>query len=116
MNQQTFIEFLEDLVEDEPRKIFLIVDNLRVHKSMLVTQWVQAHEDRIKVFFLPPYSPELNSDEYVNRALKTDIRSRAPTAVEGLKKRTLKFMSKMARSTRRILKIFENEHVRYAAA
>ena len=116
MNQQTFIEFLEDLIKDEPRKIFLIVDNLRVHKSRLVTQWAQAHKDRIELFFLPPYSPELNPDEYVNRALKTDIRSRAPTAVEGLKKRTIKFMAKMARSTRRILKIFENEHVRYAAA
>ena len=61
-----FIEFLADLIEVEERKIFLIIDNLRVHKSKLVKQWVQAHKDRIELFFLPPYSPELNPDEYVN--------------------------------------------------
>lgn len=116
MNQQSFIEFLENLIEDEDRKIFLIIDNLKVHKSKLVSQWADEHKDRIELFFLPPYSPELNPDEYVNRALKTDIRSRAPAAVEGLKKRTMKVMTKMARSTRRILKIFEIEPVRYAAA
>ena len=81
MNQESFIEFLADPIEVEERKIFLIIDNLRVHKSKLVKQWVQAHKDRIKLFFLPPYSPELNPDEYVNRALKTDIRSRAPAAI-----------------------------------
>ena len=66
--------------------------------------------------FLPPYSPEINPDEYVNRALKTDIRSRAPAKIESLKKRTQRFMSKMANSARKILTIFEIEQVRYAAA
>ena len=70
----------------------------------------------IELFFLPPYSPELNPDEYVNRALKTEIRSRAPAKIESLKARTLRFMAKMDRSTRHILKIFEIEEVRYAAS
>ena len=116
MNQFTFIEFLEDLIKDEPRKIFLIVDNLRVHKSKVVTQWVEEHKDQIELFFLPPYSPELNPDEYVNRALKTDIRSRAPAKIDQLKKRAEKFMKKVSSKTRWILKIFDIEHVRYAAS
>lgn len=116
VDQHSFVEFLEGMIEDEERKIFLIVDNLKVHKSKIVKQWVENNKNRIELFFLPPYSPELNPDEYVNRALKTDIRSRAPAPVEGLKKRTMKFMSKMARNTHRILKIFEIEPVRYAAA
>lgn len=116
MNQDSFIEFLGNLIEDEPRKIFLIVDNLRVHKSKSVMQWVQEHEDRIELFFLPPYSPELNPDEYVNRAVKTDIRSRAPARVESLKKRVRTFMKKMSKKVRWINKIFENPHVQYAAA
>ncbi len=74
MNAELFIEFLEGLIQDEERKIFLIVDNLSVHKSKTVKDWVSAHRDRIELFFLPPYSPELNPDEYVNRALKTKIR------------------------------------------
>ena len=116
LNQHSFIEFLEFMIKDEKRKIFLIVDNLRAHKSKLVTAWAQDHKDRIELFFLPPYSPEINPDEYVNRALKTDIRSRAPAKIESLKKRTQRFMSKMANSARKILKIFEIEQVRYAAA
>lgn len=116
MNQVTFIEFLGDLIADEKRKIFLIVDNLRVHKSKTVTSWVEEHKDRIELFFLPPYSPEINPDEYVNRALKTELRSRAPAAIDQLKQRTLRFMTKMSRSVRKIMKIFDNEHVRYAAA
>lgn len=116
LNQHTFIEFPECMIKDEEKKIFLIVDNLRVHRSKLLTAWVQAHKDRIELFFLPPYSPEINPDEYVNRALKTEIRSRAPAKIENLKKRTQRFMSKMAGSARKILKIFEIEQVRCAAA
>lgn len=73
MNRESFIDFLEDLIEDELRKIFLIVDYPRVHTSKQVPAWTEAHKDRIELFFLPPYSPELNPDEYVNRAVKTDI-------------------------------------------
>ena len=115
MNQDTFIEFLSDLIEDEPRKIFLIVDNLRVHRSKAVTEWAKQHADRIELFFLPPYSPELNPDEYVNRAVKTDIRSRAPARIDSLKKRVSTFMEKVSKKVRWIQKIFDNPHVRYAA-
>ena len=115
MNQDTFIEFLSDLIEDEPRKIFLIVDNLRVHRSKAVTEWAKQHADRIELFFLPPYSPELNPDEYVNRAVKTDIRSCAPARIDSLKKRVSSFREKVSKKVRWIQKIFDNPHVRYAA-
>lgn len=115
MDQFSFIEFLESMIEDESKKIFLIVDNLKAHKSKAVNTWAEAHKDRIELFFLPPYSPELNPDEYVNRALKTDIRSRVPKANDELKTRTEQFMKKMARSACRIKRIFEIEQVRYAA-
>lgn len=53
MNQDSFIEFLSDLIADEERKIFLIVDNLQVHKSRTVMNWIEEHKDRIELFFLP---------------------------------------------------------------
>ena len=108
LNQESFIVFLEDLIKDEKRKVFLIVDNLNVHKSRQVAEWSDGHKDRIELFYLLPYSPELNPDEHVNRALKTDIRSRAPASIEGLKKQALHFMGRM----RRILQIFEIAEVR----
>lgn len=82
------------MIEGEQRKIFLIGDNLRVHKRKMVRQGASEHKERIELFFLPPYSPELNHDEYVNCALKTDIHSRAPAQIDKLKDRTRRFMSK----------------------
>jgi hypothetical protein len=41
----------------------LILDNLRVHHSQVVKQWLKANADKIEVFYLPSYSPELNPDE-----------------------------------------------------
>mgnify|MGYP002103559369 CR=1 FL=1 len=94
MDQHLFISFLVGMIEDEQQKIFLIIENLRVHKSKLIPGWVEAHKDRIELFFLPPYSPNLNPDEYVNRALKTEIRSRASAKIESLKKLAIAFMGK----------------------
>ena len=55
--------------------IFLILDNLRVHHGKKVRAWLEKHKDSIEVFYLPPYSPELNPDEYFNHALKLDVHS-----------------------------------------
>ncbi len=60
MNSQTLIKFLKRLVKDTDRKVFLILDNIRVHHSKMVKEWLASHKDDIEVFFLPPYSPELN--------------------------------------------------------
>ena len=42
-------------MKDADRKLFVIVDNLRVHKDKVVTAWVAENTDRIKVF--PDYAP-----------------------------------------------------------
>ena len=46
-----FLSFLQRLVRDAPRKVFLIVDNLRAHRAKLVTAWVQANSDRIELSY-----------------------------------------------------------------
>jgi transposase len=43
--------------------VFLILDNLPAHHAPPVRAWLDAHHDEIEVFYLPSYSPELNSDE-----------------------------------------------------
>jgi transposase len=75
MTQKTLIDFLRRLVSDAPRKIFLILDNLRVHHGKIVADWLEKNKDKIEVFFLPPYAPELNPGEYLNHALKLDVHS-----------------------------------------
>ena len=66
MNSQTLIQFMKRLIKDSDQKIFLILDNLRVHHSHMVKDWLKDHKTEIEIFFLPSYSPELNPDEYLN--------------------------------------------------
>jgi transposase len=60
-----FVEFLKKLMHDAPGPVFLILDNLSVHKAAPVKEYVAALDGRLKLFFLPGYSPELNPDEWV---------------------------------------------------
>jgi transposase len=68
-----FIDFLTRLAKHEQYKIFLVVYGHSAHKTKLVKAWLEEHTDRIELFFLPRYSPELNPQEYVNQDLKTNI-------------------------------------------
>lgn len=78
MNAQVLIKFLKRLIAESERKVFLILDNLRVHRAKLVRQWLEDHKEEIEVFYLPAYSPELNPDEYLNCDLKAGVHSRPP--------------------------------------
>ena len=55
-NSDKLIEFLESLIKDAGKKIFLILDNLRVHHSKPVKAWLAQHSEQIEVFYLPSYS------------------------------------------------------------
>ena len=70
MNTEKLIDFMTRLIADSKKKVFLLLDNLRVHHAKLVQSWVEEHKDRIELFFLPPYSPEYNPDELLNSDIK----------------------------------------------
>ena len=73
MDSDNLIDFMRRLVYDSTKKVFLILDNLRVHHSKKVQEWLEKHKDKIEVFFLPPYAPEYNPDELVNSDLKRSV-------------------------------------------
>lgn len=73
MNADRFIEFMQQLIKSSTRKVFLILDNLRVHHSKIVKKWVEENKDKVVLFFLPSYFPERNPDEYLNRDLKQGL-------------------------------------------
>ena len=50
---ERLIEFLQALIKDAGRKVFLILDNLRVHHSKRVKAWVAEHKEQIELFYLP---------------------------------------------------------------
>ncbi len=71
-NAENFIEYLKKLMHDIPGKTFLIVDGHSAHTAKITRQFVADNKDRLKLFFLPPYSPELNPDEWVWKNIKHD--------------------------------------------
>ena len=115
MKVATFIRFLGRLIRNSDHKVFFIVDNLRTHRSAAVRKWVAERADQIELFHLPSYSPELNPDEYLNRDLKTSIRSGpiAKTATALLEKARACMMS-IAAMPDRVRSYFSHEYVRYA--
>jgi transposase len=101
MNGDRFIEFLKALIKSvDAGKIFLIIDGSSIHKSKKVRDFVQRNEvkARLELFFLPPYSPELNPDEWVWNNVKNtrlgrvvsndrdDLKSKAIGALRRLQK------------------------------
>jgi transposase len=65
-----YLDFLQRMIRQADRKVFLIVDRHPVHLAKRVAAWLDQHADAITVFYLPPYSPELNPDEYLNHDVK----------------------------------------------
>ena len=96
MKQQWLIQFMERLIRASKQKVFLILDNLKVHHGKLAASWLEKHKDKIEVFFLPPYAPEYNPDEYLNHALKLSIYSgQLPYTVEDISHKIQSFMRKL---------------------
>lgn len=62
---EVFCEFLNRLIANAPGPVFLILDQHPVHRSTKVKEFVAATQGRLKLFYLPPYSPDLNPDELV---------------------------------------------------
>jgi len=116
MTSKVLIKFLSRLVKDSDRKIFLILDNLRVHHSKAVGYWLEANKEKIELFFLPPYAPETNPDEYLNGDLKQRIRSGLPARSEkDLTKKTRSFMKTLQRRPQHVMNYFKHPRIAYAA-
>ena len=116
MNADILVDFFKRLIREAGRKVFLILDNLRVHHARKVKAWLAEHEAEIEVFYLPSYSPELNPDECLNADLKEGVTKRAPArSKKALKKAAVSHLRKLQKSPERVKSYFEHEPVRYAA-
>ncbi len=112
------LKFLGRLIRSvEGRKIVLIWDNLRVHKAAKVREWVDARKESIELAYLPPYAPQYQPDERLNRALKGDLARRPICATEtGSVTRIKSALLAIARTKGRVTGLFSGPLVSYAAA
>ena len=117
LNIAIFLRFLKRLVRMAARKIFLIVDNLRVHKAKAVMAWVDDNIDRIELFFLPPYAPDRNPDEFLNNDLKQAIaKRRTPRTRAAMRAEVVTHMRALRRHPAKVRSFFQATSVAYAAA
>ncbi|SCC93738.1 TnpA (fragment) [Thiomonas sp. X19] len=110
------IEFLQALIKDAGKKVFLILDNLRVHHSKLVKAWVALHHAQIELFYLPSYSPQLNPEERLNADLKQEMGKRVPVRTKAkLREAANDHMAMLEQNPQRVMRYFQDRHIRYAA-
>lgn len=116
INSERFIEFLGRLIQEAGSKAFLIVDNLRVHHAKSVTEWLVQNKDRIEVFYLPPYAPESNPDEYLNNDFKFNLRQTPPSEdKQSLLEKAVSFMKRLQATPSHVASYFRHPKVLYAA-
>lgn len=90
------IEFLKQLLRQIRRKVLLIWDNGRIHRSKDVKAFLYQNRRRIEAHRLPAYAPELNPVEPFNSQLKFhDLRNYCPDT-------TAEMIAMVRRKVRRI--------------
>jgi len=116
VNADVFIEFLKRLITGAERKIFLIVDRGPAHIAKKTQAFVESVGKALRLFFLPPYSPDRNPDELVWKHVKADTVGR--TTIMNQDDFTTKVKSSLRslqRNPGKIRSFFHKESYRYAA-
>lgn len=115
-NSEVFQTFLQQMIKYSRQKIYFVTDGHPAHKTKKLNEWLTENSNRIEVFFLPPYSPELNPQEYVNQDVKTNvIGKKRPINKAQMRSNVENFMTKRKNDRRQVQKYFHVSHVRYAA-
>jgi len=113
---EVFTDFMRRLVRQVPRYVFLIIDQHPVHIAASVKKWLKKHEDRIQVFYLPSYSPDLNPDENLNQDVKSNaVGRRRPHDQKQMIRHVRSYLYGRQRRPQLVKKYFEAKSVRYAA-
>jgi len=116
VNASVFADFIGRLASDaEGRKVFLIVDGHPSHRSKVVQRKLKALDGLVELFFLPPYSPELNPDELVWSHVKPQVGRNAVTSKDDLKQRLLSALRSLQKMPAKIMAFFRHPECQYAA-
>jgi transposase len=113
---QVFIEFLRRLLRQHDRRVYLIIDRHPVHRSHKVKNWVEENEARLRLIFLPSYSPEINPDELLNQDVKSNALGRQrPADQKELMSKVRSYLRSRQCKPDIVANYFQGKHVQYAA-
>jgi transposase len=114
VNAQVFREFLRRLMIGQSTPVFLIVDGHPAHRARLVREFVEQQGGRLKLWFLPPYSPELNPDELVWGHVKQAVAKKVPQTKAQLKQRVLGALRRLQKLPDQVASFFRHPTCQYA--
>jgi transposase len=116
MTGARFLVFLKRLVRRATKKIFLLVDRLKVHTSRAVADWLAAHKDQIELFLMPRRAPELQPVEYFNNDLKGNVHAAGlPNNQQELRSGIQAFLQRLVHLPEHVMNYFQHPAVQYAA-
>ena len=116
MNAAVFIEFLKRLLVGATRPIFLIVDRSPAHRAKKTKAFVETLGGKLRLFFLPPYSPDRNPDELVWKHLKAGTAGRMVTADNaGFRSKVIASMRSLQKQPGKISAFYQKPSLKCAA-
>lgn len=115
-NSEVFETFLKQMIKYSRQKVCFVTDGRPAHKTKKLNEWLSANKNKIEVFFLPSYSPDLNPQEYVNQDVKTNVigKKRLINKVQ-MHSNVESFMNNRKNDKKQVQKYFHVSYVRYAA-
>jgi transposase len=117
LNAVVFLDFCRRLLADATGPVFLVLDGHPVHRSNAVKQFAAASGGRLRLCFLPGYSPELNPDEWVWKHVKHDRIGRAGVAgPEDLRAKALAALHRLQKLPEVVRSFFGDPNLRYITA
>jgi transposase len=116
VNADVFIAFLRRLMIGSKNRIFLIVDRGPAHIAKKTKAFIASLGGQLRLFYLPPYSPDTNPDELVWKHLKADTVGRTSiTSFDDFNEKVRSSMLALQRSPAKIRAFFQKPSLRYAA-
>jgi transposase len=116
VNAEVFIEFLKRLMTGAKRPVILIVDRGPAHIAKKTKAFVESLNGKLRLFYLPPYSPDRNPDELVWKHLKADTVGRmAITDKADFKTKVRSSMRQLQSNPEKIRSFYQKPSLKYAA-
>lgn len=113
-NAETFIEFLTRLLTGASTPIYLIVDGHSIHTCAKTTEFVKSKKGKLKIFVLPPYSPQLNPSEGIWSNVKRVVAKQIPSSLDELERITIDALLRLKALPETVIAFFRQPECDYA--
>lgn len=115
VDSDVFIEYCQRLLDDNPsRPVFLVVDGHSSHKSKKTKEWVRSTGGRLRLFYLPAYSPQLNPDEWAwNNVKSARIKRAGVTSLDDLRNKAMAALQRLQAMPELVRAFFRDPDLHY---